>query len=309
MIKQSLWLAALCAGGILATPVVAQSNSREGRGKGESSPGTKVVEVVETEREMRPGVRKKTVAPESRFSFSFDRFLGGDRPGKPMIIRHTSPPEADKAAAALQEDLAVMARILNKAAEEYAGDPERRAGIDLLLHGSRDRTIYIEDYGVLFLLEVGIPLAPEPAQDPAAESEEPADEEWNEARREVLGEHRPHWLHKGRPRPRPFDGELVAELERELIKALRNGSNIRNLPDTAWITLVVQGRGQDLEGEMPVVLPEMASSDQKLIWSKVGGTAKQSTLVLRVRKSDVNEFAKKKSGLEEFRRTVTRSVY
>src|SRR5205814_1599820 len=83
---------------------------------------------------------------------------------------------------------------------------------------------------------------------------QPANEEWNEARKELFGERRTlaARLEKG-PR-RELDQHQIDEFRDTLIEALRNGANIRNLRESDWITLVVRGRGSTIETEAPLDL-------------------------------------------------------
>src|ERR1051325_11675602 len=78
--------------------------------------------------------------------------------GQPLIVR--SSDAAAKNLPNLQEDLAIMSRILSKAAGREGH--EAAMGIVLsALPGSRHpQSIYLEGYGALFLLNVKFPLVP-----------------------------------------------------------------------------------------------------------------------------------------------------
>ena len=113
------------------------------------------------------------------FSFSDDSL----RVNRPLIIRNGKVDA--KLRDQLNEDLLVMCRIIEKAAHEYLADVHKAAGIDLLALGGGNRsvrTIYLDDYGVIFALNVRIPLRNEEAADEPAVKEIGVDEEWEETK-------------------------------------------------------------------------------------------------------------------------------
>src|SRR5204862_5958190 len=87
---------------------------------------------------------------------------GRGGPGKALVIR-TSDSDA-KEQANLEEDLAVMSRILDKTMSKNLDDDRanRFMGISVLFApGSGSiRNLYLEGYGALFLLNVNFPLLP-----------------------------------------------------------------------------------------------------------------------------------------------------
>lgn len=91
--------------------------------------------------------------------------------------------EADR----LSEDLEVMSRILEKAANS---GPEARLWIGGVFGAGGGRNpdaFYLEGFGALFLLRVDFPLLAPPAAKPAAEPDE-ADRVWEATRRELKGD-------------------------------------------------------------------------------------------------------------------------
>ena len=112
----------------------------------------------------------------------------GKRVNHPLIIRtgKSDPRATDQ----LREDLAVMSRILDKTAEERGESYHAKAaGIEILALSSGGRfarTLYIEDYGVIFTVNVGIPLRGESKADADDEKEAVSTEEWEEARQNIF---------------------------------------------------------------------------------------------------------------------------
>src|SRR5262249_54718529 len=110
---------------------------------------------------------------------------------KALLVRTSNPDP--KSQAALEEDLAVMAHILNKATDDLPGGqphPPSALGVDLFFSpgAAPMRSLYLDNYGAVFFLNVGFPLiAPE-----KAEEEKPAaDSAWEDAKEELYGQHGP----------------------------------------------------------------------------------------------------------------------
>lgn len=165
--------------------------------------------------------------------------------------------------ASLQEDLAVMHRILMKSTES---DGAKRGGfrmdVGTVRLGDRGEldALYLQDYGAVFFLVVDYPLAP---VEPVSEAPEPVAQEtedlWQSTRREVLrqgggaaaGSTRPVPIGSSRarstaatPSPRRDDGyreERVEQLQEHLKTALLQGVNIKQLKPDDFLTLVVSG--------------------------------------------------------------------
>ena len=90
------------------------------------------------------------------------------RAGKALVIRSS---ESDlKEQTQLEEDLAVMSRILEKAVSERAGGHGGQPygatamGIDVFYTPAASplRSLYLDGYGALFMLNVGFPFLPPP---------------------------------------------------------------------------------------------------------------------------------------------------
>lgn len=255
-----------------------------------------------------PSAKPRVAAPTEVKAYSFaTRGPGSERAARALVVR--SGENDPKSTTQLQEDLAVMTRILEKAVAEYKEDHEEAAGIPIVvLGGGRSvRAMYLEDYGAVFTLTVNIPLRTEPKIEESDESRgKAANEEWNEARNELFGERGANRAE--RTARRDFDPQQLEEFRGALIDSLRNAANIRNLKPSDWVTLVVRSRGGEEEierrfdvflgngpGHPPVM--SMQSSDEL------------STMVLRVKKSDLDEYGRKPGNSAEFKKKVSVSLY
>lgn len=251
---------------------------------------------------------KWTPKPDGKFSVPLFGHPAERASRGAMVIRNSSTDA--KVVSQIQEDLAVMARLLEKSANEAVdSDDWNVLGIKVLTLGGRDaRNLYLEDYGVILSMRVNLLLVPEgtAAKDaPAAQDE--TDEAWEEARNEVLGG--PRRREAGREkhgRKRDYDAKAVDELKGSLIEALRNAAKIRHLKESDWITLVVHGRGGQDGGDYESAF--RLRFNDRVIEGPFEEAEGQSTMVLRVKKSDVDEFARKKGG-EGFEKKVSITVY
>lgn len=226
-----------------------------------------------------------------------------ERAAKTMIVR--SSPGDPKSSDQLQEDIAVMYRILQKAIGGRSRDEKILMGVPFSLPGAR--TLYLEDYGLLFTFNVDMPLAAEPkAEKKVAEDTDETNEEWEEAREDIFGQK--HFLKGGHKASRPFDAGEVEELKQNVIEALRNASNIRNLKPDDSITVVIRGKRFDT-----AVWPAEGDKfrfevDNAVIYSS-DDIGSESTMVLRVKKSDVDELAKKKGEKASLKEKVAVTTY
>jgi hypothetical protein len=244
-------------------------------------------------------------------------FFNRDRAGsRSLIVRSSEEPESKP----LKEDLAIMSRIIEKSmAEELQQDTFKASGIDLLLHNARSiRNFYIEGYGALFVLNVNIPLAPpETIQKKKEKQVDPEDSTWEQTRNELLGRKHPtaqNW--KGHhPKQREFDQADVDHLRDVLIQALHNASNMHLKADD-WVTIAVTGPAGDEQDEQFNEVTTGPGPEVRL-WSAGEGRAgvfgeafdgETATMVLRVKKSDIDKLAKEKDG-EDLKKKVSITVY
>ena len=248
----------------------------------------------------------------------------GATTGQALII----PKEAGdpKALADAEEDLNVMARILEKAAT--GSESKNRQAMGIWVHSgfgssSAPRNLYIEGHGALFFLNVNFPLLPPATRASETEAKEKTSTEWEDARREL---YRPpgsgfesfEYHLKSTPgfggSVEAYDSDKVEDLKRDLIAALKNATHIRNLKSDETVTVVVSGRGPGAAGRARRMAVTTSSSGTSArapmtIYKGASGDAQGTRLILRARKSDVDAFQKDKLNLEEFRKKVSVITY
>jgi hypothetical protein len=287
---------------------VAHAQAQVDRAMAQAHSGITLPEPQDAPAPPLPGTGRRVVAK-----------MGRHAPAKALVIRTAATDS--KTQANLEEDLSVMARILQKAAGRDASDEEdmKASGISLLFtpEGANPRTLYLEGYGALFLLNVGFPLLPPSANSGTAKTKPPTNSTWEEARRELYGSNEDwdvsKWLRirPGHERPQPYDAKKVERLQRAVLEALKNGTNIRNLGPDETITVCVFGgasagevgvknvdfsdEGTELGVENVVTTVAVAGSGDR-----TSGAGQQTVLTLRVKKADVDAFAKGDLDLDAF---------
>lgn len=236
-----------------------------------------------------------------------------------------------KRIAALEEDLAVMGRIL----EKTIGEKESHAsalGIDVLTFAGPGaaRHLYVDGHGAIFTLNVRIPLAPPPIKKAAKEDEEPTNSVWEEAHEEVFGrsdfEKRIFKSYKssGKGSKEEYDAKRVDRLKESLIEALKHAGNIRNLKADDRVTIVVSSGAGGGIAKFAIAAAEFGAGvgrggggggfgggpDRiKVERSDESSTGPSGVLTLHARKSDIDSFAKGKLDLEAFQKKVTMLSY
>jgi hypothetical protein len=250
--------------------------------------------------------------PGYGYGWSTGAGQGAGGAGNTLMVL-SSQPEA-KTEASLREDLAVMAHILDKAAQQSL-DEEHRVqtvmGINVLFApGSHSfRSLYLENYGVLFTLRVGFPLLPPPTEEKAAKEKTPEDSAWDEAKQELYGEHRDARVFAA-TKAEPYSEEKVDALKEALLDALKNASHIRDLKSEEFVTLCVFGGATGGPAWMgrTVLLGDVPNMSGVTV-GRGGAAQRGSVLTIRVRKSDVDAFAKGELKSDQFRTRAVMSTY
>jgi len=166
--------------------------------------------------------------------------------GRKVLVIPDSKVEAEDLDA-ITQDLLVMSHILD---ERFKGSRTIKGMFtdfgDFFGRDNRStEAIYMQGYGVVFLMEVNFafspPLKPEVQKD--EETAEQVDPTWQRAREQIFSPRAP------RPGMPGFSGQgpgLVEfdQLKGELIETLKHAANIRNLSPDEWIILTVIGQGR-----------------------------------------------------------------
>jgi hypothetical protein len=258
---------------------------------------------------------REVVPRQGGYAGAFNLMQAGGAPSRSLVI--FSSDAEPKKSAEISEDLAVMSKIVEDSfPEEVLRDPMRKVlGIHIgMQEGQNSRNFYLEDYGVVFFQTVTLPLLP--AEKPEAKKEkksEPEDSTWEEARQELFGRKRaPGSTVKVRGvRQLEYDGGKVEKLKESLIGSLRNATNIRHLKPQESVTIVISsptGSVPNEEGEEDHL--ELRVGDGETFLFNSGPIeGERATMVIRAKKSDIDEFARKKQDVNDFKKKVSVNLY
>lgn len=212
-----------------------------------------------------------------------------------------------KAQSGLEEDLAVMSHLLDKALEDVPGaqrKENRAMGIDVFFSpgASPVRSLYVDGYGALFFLKVGFPLLA-PAEKHVEEKVN-GDSAWEEARQELYGQHQgPNEAGE------EFNHEKVDKLKETLFETLKNASNIRGLKAEDFVTICVSG-GTSSGGRVRKIRTNSPNAGGNIeLTTASESAASRSFLTLRARKSDIDHFAKGQLTLADFQKQSQLTTY
>jgi len=286
-------------------------------------------QLAETEAQVAQATRLATAAAAAAADSS-DPVAAGDLPGlqnrlqsvikrsghsgKALVIRSSEPDPKEQSN--LEEDLAVMSHILDKALEEKASSTPRAhkaMGINVYFSSSSSmRNLYLDGYGALFMLHVGFPLLAPPKAEARKEKTETSST-WEEARQELYGQ--PGGTKTISSPAEDYDEDKVSELKETLLEALKNAANIRDLKPDDSVTICVFGSAGTGKAQVRSAVKRGATPGATLdnhVWV-IGdhntGSSRGTILTIRVKKSDADAFAKSKLTLEEFRKKAKMATY
>jgi hypothetical protein len=242
------------------------------------------------------------------------------RAGRTVVIRSS---ESDpKEQAKLEEDLSVMSHILEKAVSEKAGGRGdgvwggTAMGISVFggPNASPLRSLYLEGYGVLFMLNVGFPVLPPPQGEEQQEKTETTSD-WEEAKEELYGQGGVGYAMAGSSEP--YDKERVNRLRDGLLEALKNATNLRDLKSDDSITVCVFGGPSSGQPKGRTYFKRSTGGSggagglggsrsegrgEAGAFASAGGQTQQTMMTIRVKKSDADAFAKGSITQDAFRK-------
>jgi hypothetical protein len=284
-------------------------------------------EVERSKLKMERDLQHTTAAVKDLGNFRY-KFGASGQEQRSLVIRSS---ETDsKSLAAAEEDLNVMARILDRAvAKTGEGEDKKAMGVSLISFGSGVKNFQIEGFGAVFLLKVGFPLSGPPAKEAEEKPEQSTNSAWDEAKRELYGPREGTAATKwSTSRPAAarvaYDPKRVDELKESLLEALKNASNMRALKGSDSVTVVVtsgEAQGGPLVNEMIILNGAVngAFGGPGENWMEVrpgvetGRTRSAaragSTLSIRAKKADVDAFSQGKMNLDEFRKQASMVLY
>jgi len=240
------------------------------------------------------------------------------------------------------EDMEIMSQILDKAlGRRSPGRVARhvtKAVDDVLARAKRNpvfpagpydqtRGVFLEGYGAMFLTEVDYPLTPGPDKSAQPEQREVEKSIWEETKRELgftrkpkptakvvwQGEadidfiYHPDGTYSSSSRLIRYDAKRVEQLQKTLLETLKHATNIRSLKPEDSVAVVVQGASMaglvvvDTASPGALVYPSSGA-----VFDKSGGC---TMLTIRVKKSDVDAFARGELPFDEWQKRATIVAY
>jgi hypothetical protein len=252
-------------------------------------------------------------------AFVSDPFGSGALGAPVVVAAELNEDQRDR----LTEDLKVMQRLLDKAAERAGagGSAETALGITVLTSMGRPspRTLYLQGFGAVFMLHVRFPLVAPPK---VAEGEEspnrPDNSTWEETRRELFGRRagegplrvhpeaaRHYGLSAGKERAVPYSASTVEALKRALVEAARNAVNIRHLGGDDQVVIVALGPAAPPTEQVEVT--RRNAQERVVVIARDGDPP--TALTLRFKKADAEAFAEGELSADEFRQRMQMTAY
>ncbi len=227
---------------------------------------------------------------------------------------------------AITEDMNVMSRIIEKNMEQDRITPERSGFlgfsrdplVTLLSGGCAIEGMYLQGYGALFLMRTDFPLSAPPAveEEKPAEKQAESDPVWSEMRREMYEPSEAARGSRSEPKQK-YEAQKVENLKATLIKSLKHAANIRSLQSDESVILTVTGSGES-GGTHVLRGASLVQRGHVMVAEKSGDGTSTATivsvppseqasyfsptaLVIRARKSDIDQFAKGTLDADQFR--------
>ena len=235
----------------------------------------------------------------------------------------------------INEDMNVMSRIFEEKLNQLRFGAQNmswaftggrwmtdRYGGMFLGSSPAGRTMYLQGYGALFLMNVDFPLSAPPEAEKQEEEKpqkENVDEVWEQTKQQIYEPQ--ETIRPGRGAERQevkYDAEKVEKLKTSLIEALKHAANIRILKPDESVILSITGSGAS-SGKI-VSMVDIPGTDQKVVTERSGGKqvlkvykgglpddlqlSSPTVLVMRAKKTDIDNFAKGGLNLESFRQRV-----
>jgi hypothetical protein len=260
----------------------------------------------------------------------------------PQVVVIPTKAMEDAQVAAIEEDLAVMSRVLEKALRATMGEGEvpERSGMFTPLLGSPERQgIYLGGYGAVFITSVRFPLAGPQEPQEQKPAEQPRSR-WDETKREMEGAS-PMGVggFSGGPAggavtgiggpaagawPR-HDPARVENLKTALIETLREASHIREMAGDDSVTVIVWGppEAEAMTGGTfyaepgtpggSAVISVLARTNAVTVIDEKGKVvsvrrAAALALTVQTKKADIDAFAAGKLTFDEFRKRATVAI-
>jgi hypothetical protein len=300
-------LTAAVAGCLLCPrPLTAQEREPAPRGEpGErpqrQRPPSGQGEAPRAEKPGSPGSNAGERNPENR-----PRQVGAFRVGGRVLI--VWPQAEEQKQRELEEDLNTMMHLVERTVEktfataEYDEDAPRRFVPPI--NNNESQALFLEDYGVVFSFRTFVALqgTTQTNAAPSSRTNEQPDNRWERARQELFGG--PDGSREFRPAGMQYDEVKVRLLKEQLLELLRDANHLRHLKPQHQIALVLSGPSQ--ASSPPALKPNDSPEERRSVIERFRNQLnRSSSLVLRVKKADVDSFAAGKLTIEQFRDKVS----
>ena len=179
-------------------------------------------------------------------------------------------------------------------------------------------SMYLQDYGALFLMNVDFPLSapPETQEQPQEPNKEEVDQVWEQTKQQI---YQPQTASTGvstrpsQPQIR-YDAKKVDNLKTTLITTLKHASNIRALKPDEFVTVRITGSAPSItivavnKQEKETIITYESGAVRRMISVDnpdfLKSIAASSAIVIRAKKSNIDAYAKGELSLDKFRDTV-----
>jgi hypothetical protein len=220
----------------------------------------------------------------------------------------------------MEEDLNVMARLLEKAAG-IEGESKQwvASGIELMFSpagAQRPQNLYLEGYGALFLLTVEYPLVPV-EESAETEPEQKTSTAWEEAKRDLYGDGMGmhfdrngfHLLLGDQFMRTKYDPARVEELKTNLTQALQEAVNMRHLKPDDYVTAVITSFWATASKHIFGLYYGSRPQSNAVLPAVSHPNARADSMIVRARKADIDAVSEGSMSAEEFQEKVTLLTY
>ena len=222
----------------------------------------------------------------------------------------------------ISEDITVMSRIFENRLRQANLLPDAQ-GLEVFVtrgyraalgrDGNLPPHMYLQGYGVVFVMNVDLPLVPGPHVE-TEELVEPADEGdpvWVRTREELYQPQRPKRRSAAEEAAPKYSAERLETLKTTIINALVHAANMRHLSADEAIVVTITGP-TTLRGELArrkiVVGPQAGPEDWlNLIQGEIAGIpvmGSSTALTIRAKSADISAVTKGELTQDEFRQRV-----
>lgn len=207
----------------------------------------------------------------------------------------------------LEEDLNTMMHLVERTIEQTFAQGPNDDNVPRrfmpALNITESQSLFLEDYGAVFSFRTFVPLQGTTRTN-ASPSASETENRWEKARQELFGNGQ-DGNREMRPVILQYDAAKVALLKDQLLQLLKDSKHLRHLKPEHQIALVLSGPSP-LATQPPEVKPSISPEERRSVFERFRNQLNLSTsLVLRVKKADVDAFAAGKLTAEQFRDKVS----